>query len=244
MQYKFGITLTMEDCLDLEPEDLQDRILKLATETYSQREIEFPVMGGLIHFTTRDGSGNRRYDREQLVDWARERFGVKLDLEDLRSKQREEIRATLLAQSRINYEEGQNIEEELHTRGDAVCHGTDGATADLVAWGKDRFEANLDPEVMARWDNERLTKEIHTIWQDRFCPEIRRMERSLTLQILDAAWKDHLLAMDHLRSSVGLRGYAQVDPKVEYKREGMRTFDAMWEAIQERVTDLIFRMDL
>jgi preprotein translocase subunit SecA len=69
------------------------------------------------------------------------------------------------------------------------------------------------------------------------------MERSLVLQILDGAWKDHLLAMDHLRSSVGLRGYAQVDPKVEYKREGMRIFDAMWNSINERVTDLIFRME-
>ena len=48
----------------------------------------------------------------------------------------------------------------------------------------------------------------------------------LLLQILDTAWKDHLLAMDHLRSSVGLVGYAQVDPKVEYKREGMRTVRA------------------
>ena len=44
------------------------------------------------------------------------------------------------------------------------------------------------------------------------------------------AWKNHLLAMDHLRSSVGLRGYAQIDPKVEYKREGMRTFEQMWNS--------------
>ncbi len=69
------------------------------------------------------------------------------------------------------------------------------------------------------------------------------MERALVLQILDAAWKDHLLVMDHLRSSVGLRGYAQVDPKVEYKREGMRTFETMWDSVGERVTDLIFRME-
>jgi preprotein translocase subunit SecA len=63
------------------------------------------------------------------------------------------------------------------------------------------------------------------------------------LQILDNSWKDHLLAMDHLRSSVGLRGYAQVDPKVEYKREGMRTFDLMWKGIDERVTDIVFRIE-
>ena len=69
------------------------------------------------------------------------------------------------------------------------------------------------------------------------------MERVLLLQLLDMAWKDHLLTMDHLRSSVGLRGYAQVDPKVEYKREGMKTFGQMWESIGERVTDLVFRME-
>jgi preprotein translocase subunit SecA len=63
------------------------------------------------------------------------------------------------------------------------------------------------------------------------------------LQIVDDAWKNHLLTMDHLRSSVGLKGYAQMDPKVEYKREGMKLFESMWESIGERVTDLIFRME-
>ncbi len=69
------------------------------------------------------------------------------------------------------------------------------------------------------------------------------MERQVLLQIVDEAWKNHLLTMDHLRSSVGLKGYAQMDPKVEYKREGMRLFDSMWESIGERVSDLIFRME-
>ena len=64
-----------------------------------------------------------------------------------------------------------------------------------------------------------------------------------SLEIVDTAWKDHLLVMDHLRSSVGLKGYAQMDPKVEYKREGMSLFETMWKSIGERVTDLIFRMD-
>ena len=65
--------------------------------------------------------------------------------------------------------------------------------------------------------------------EDCYRPEMRRMEREV-LQSLDQAWKEHLLAMDHLRSSVGLRGYAQIDPKVEYKREGMRMFETMWSA--------------
>jgi preprotein translocase subunit SecA len=49
--------------------------------------------------------------------------------------------------------------------------------------------------------------------------------------------------MDHLRSSVGLRGYAQIDPKVEYKKEGMRLFETMWRSVANYVTDLIFKME-
>ena len=51
------------------------------------------------------------------------------------------------------------------------------------------------------------------------------------------------MTMDHLRSSVGLRGYAQVDPKVEYKREGMRAFDEMWNGVGDQVTSVIYRME-
>ena len=243
VQYKFGITLPHEEFNTLEAQDFKNQILDLAKETYAQKEIEFPVMGGLLHFTTRDASGNRRYDREQLIDWARDRFGVNLDLDDLRSKQRDEIREVLLAQSREHHECGQQLVEDMQSHIDAAATGEDAAIADLTSWGKEHLHAEWGGEEITRWDTTQLDHEVQSAWQSCFCPEIRRMERSLTLQILDSAWKDHLLAMDHLRSSVGLRGYAQVDPKVEYKREGMRTFDAMWESIQERVTDLVFRME-
>jgi preprotein translocase subunit SecA len=76
-----------------------------------------------------------------------------------------------------------------------------------------------------------------------FRPEMRRMERSLLLNQLDSAWKNHLYTMDHLRSTVGLRGYAQEDPKIVYKREGMKEFDAMWEGVEDKVSDLVFRME-
>jgi preprotein translocase subunit SecA len=49
--------------------------------------------------------------------------------------------------------------------------------------------------------------------------------------------------MDHLRSTVGLRGYAQEDPKIVYKREGMKEFEQMIDAMEDRVTDAVFRME-
>ncbi len=247
--YKFGIELDSGEFEELEPPAFKQRVLDAAGETYNQREIEFPVLAGLLHFTTRDASGGRRYDRAKLATWARERFGVDFDHDDLRSKQRDEIRATLIEQSRKNHAHSEEVWGNLEQRLENIA-GSNGevdtsrkAFADLVDWAKINLSVELDPDELEKLDYEAVRHRLSTAYQDHFCPEIRRMERSLVLQILDGAWKDHLLAMDHLRSSVGLRGYAQVDPKVEYKREGMRIFDAMWNSIYERVTDLIFRME-
>ena len=119
----------------------------------------------------------------------------------------------------------------------------------LLAWARDRFDPGLDEAAVAANDLDTLKQTLITASERRHdqpdAPrdEMQRMERAVLLQILDNAWKDHLLAMDHLRSSVGLRGYAQVDPKVEYKREGMRTFEMMWRGIDERVVDIVYRIE-
>ena len=70
----------------------------------------------------------------------------------------------------------------------------------------------------------------------------RMMERYLLLQTIDHHWKDHLYAMDHVKDSIGWRGYAQVDPKVEYKREGFSMFGDMLYSMKLQVTDLAVRM--
>src|ERR1700676_1003934 len=60
---------------------------------------------------------------------------------------------------------------------------------------------------------------------------------------LDTSWKNHLYTMDHLRSGIGLVGYAQEDPKTVYKQEGMKEFRAMWEGVEDKVTETVFRME-
>ena len=80
-------------------------------------------------------------------------------------------------------------------------------------------------------------------YDDKYRPEMHRMERNLLLDLLDSTWKNHLLTMDHLRSVVGLRGYAQEDPKTVYKKEGMQEFGQMWENLNDRVTDMVFRVE-
>jgi preprotein translocase subunit SecA len=74
-------------------------------------------------------------------------------------------------------------------------------------------------------------------------PEIlRRVERDIMLQIVDAQWKDHLYSLDHLKEGIGLRGYGQRDPLVEYKKESFALFLAMWDRIHEEMVRYLWRL--
>jgi preprotein translocase subunit SecA len=113
----------------------------------------------------------------------------------------------------------------------------------LAAWMQSELDVNVDATEIATWTKEECRSKLSQAYDDKYHPEIRRMERTVLLSTLDSAWKDHLLAMDHVRSSVSFRSMGQMDPKVEYKREGMRLFEKMWLSIGERITDVIFRME-
>jgi preprotein translocase subunit SecA len=76
-------------------------------------------------------------------------------------------------------------------------------------------------------------------------PEAMRYhERMIMLSVLDAQWKDHLLNMDHLKEGIGLRGYGQHDPLVEYKRESFEMFEAMMLRFQEETTRYLYLMQI
>ena len=73
---------------------------------------------------------------------------------------------------------------------------------------------------------------------------MNHLEKAITLQVLDSIWKDHLASMDHLRQGIGLRGYAQKDPKQEYKREAFEMFTSMLDRIKREITTLLVRVQL
>ena len=64
------------------------------------------------------------------------------------------------------------------------------------------------------------------------------------LDVIDQKWKDHLHAIEVLKAGIGLRGYAQVDPKNEFKKESFEEFEQLKAAIAEQLTDLIFKVEL
>ena len=69
-----------------------------------------------------------------------------------------------------------------------------------------------------------------------------RVERDIMLQIVDAQWKDHLYSLDHLKEGIGLRGYGQRDPLVEYKKESFELFQAMKDRVDEEIVRYLWRL--
>ncbi|NKB42872.1 MAG: preprotein translocase subunit SecA [Alphaproteobacteria bacterium] len=73
---------------------------------------------------------------------------------------------------------------------------------------------------------------------------MRRVEKSLVLQMIDAGWKDHLQQLDFLRASINLRAYAQKQPLLEYQKESFSMFQTMLEGLRERVTEILSRVEI
>ncbi len=95
---------------------------------------------------------------------------------------------------------------------------------------------------------ERIVEEVAAGYADKEkvvgSEVMRQVEKAVMLQTLDTQWKDHLAAMDYLRQGIHLRGYAQKNPKQEYKREAFEMFSAMLESIKQEVVTTLSRLQL
>jgi preprotein translocase subunit SecA len=99
---------------------------------------------------------------------------------------------------------------------------------------------DLGREALAE-DLKRLVRDAYDRKEREMGSELMRfLEKTFMLQVIDHHWKDHLLAMDHLRDGIGLRGYGQKDPLIEYKREGYDLFAAMMQRIKSDVLERLF----
>jgi preprotein translocase subunit SecA len=117
----------------------------------------------------------------------------------------------------------------------------------------DLFGAHLENEIDATQLNrhelgeaifEKLRARYDIKEQILGAQQMRYHERIVMLSVLDGLWKDHLLAMDHLKEGIGLRGYAQQDPLVAYKRESFEMFEGMMMRFQEDTARHLFRMQI
>ena len=104
---------------------------------------------------------------------------------------------------------------------------------DLQDQNPDEMHDALWAAVKTRYEEKEQTVETEML---------RRVERDVMLQIVDTQWKDHLYSLDHLKEGIGLRGYAQKDPLVEYKRESFELFQAMKERIDNEMIRYLWRL--
>ncbi|HTG31487.1 MAG TPA: preprotein translocase subunit SecA [Thermoanaerobaculia bacterium] len=111
----------------------------------------------------------------------------------------------------------------------------------INAGGMNLDELGIDELRETLW---KIIEERYAEKESRHDPEvIRGFERAIMLQSVDTAWKDHLLALDHLKEGIGLRGYGQRDPLQEYKKESFDLFDMMRERVENDIVQKLFRFE-
>ena len=103
---------------------------------------------------------------------------------------------------------------------------------------------SLTPEGLAQLVYDRAMKKYQDKEVTFGSEHLRHLERLVMLQTVDNLWKDHLLSMDHLKEGIGLRGYAQQNPLLIYKKEGFDMFSNMVERIKEDTVSILFRIEL
>ncbi len=111
---------------------------------------------------------------------------------------------------------------------------------------------SFDEETLDGFNRDGLAEMIYEAAVERYeereaavgVDEFRQLERVVMLQTVDSLWKDHLLSMDHLKEGIGLRGYAQQNPLIVYKKEGYELFQDMIERVKEETLGILYRIQI
>ncbi|HZP45448.1 MAG TPA: preprotein translocase subunit SecA [Candidatus Binataceae bacterium] len=186
-----------------------------------------------------------------------------LEYDDVMNKQREVIyhrRRELLS--------GAPLKEDILEMADEIVEEIVGAHADVerdpAEWDwkeieegffksfkfHPNFRENLNGAALETPDDliELGIRRVHELYDAREAeftePVMRQIEKIVMLQTVDALWKDHLLAMDHLKEGIGLRGYGQLNPLVEYQKEGFEMFEALMRALRSDVVEKVFSVQV
>jgi preprotein translocase subunit SecA len=125
----------------------------------------------------------------------------------------------------------------------------DGLAADVLT----QFGVTLDVPALTELSREDVEEQVNHAAMRKYAEKeamlgdngadiLRETERMVMLNVIDNQWKDHLLSMDHLKEGIGLRGYGQKDPLVEYKKESFKMFQDMMDRIEDETVRFLFFM--
>jgi preprotein translocase subunit SecA len=223
-------------------ERMQNLMLRLGMEE------DVPIESGLI--TKRIASAQEAVEAQHFA--SRKHL---LEYDDVMNKQRQAVygmRRALLEGTdqteRIKEIIGGIVGSFIDIRCPEKTHITE---FDLVGLQSDvlsQFGVKIDLEELNGLLREEIEEHINALLEGRFKekeeligPEnMREAERVVMLNVIDTQWKDHLLSMDHLKEGIGLRGYGQKDPLIEYKKESFQLFQDMMDRIEDETIRYLF----
>ncbi|CAN5389753.1 preprotein translocase subunit SecA [soil metagenome] len=208
----------------------------------AQKQVEAQNFSVRKHLLEYDDVMNKQ--RESIYALRRELLEGKIHISDEESVGSREYLLTIaeeLLDSSVDTYAGTEVEPEDRDLGAlkqtvAEIFGIDLAELDAVdieGFGPEAITDTLWQPVLAKYEKKEalINTEI-----------LRRVERDIMLQIVDSQWKDHLYSLDHLKEGIGLRGYGQKDPLVEYKKESFALFQAMKDRVEEEIVRYLWRL--
>ena len=214
--------------------------------------IEHPWVTKAIENAQRKVEGRNFDIRKQLLEYddvandqRKEIYALRSELmaDDDVSDRIASVREDVVSETIDDYIPPQSLDEQWDVPGleEALEHEF-GIKCEVANW-LDRDDS-LHEEPL----RERISEEINGAYQNKehsAGPELmRHVEKAIMLQVLDTSWKEHLAAMDYLRQSIGLRGYAQKNPKQEYKREAFEMFHSLIERFKREVVSILCKINI
>ena len=180
-----------------------------------------------------------------------------LEYDDVMNKQREAVYGTRrkLLQGKDQREYilglvgdavGRFVDERCPEKAHPDTYDMAGLAADVAAQFGVKIEGvelqGLDPQEIADEITDHLCNRYEAKGEMLGDERMRYSERMIMLQLLDQQWKGHLLSMDHLKEGIGLRGYGQKDPLIEYKKESFQIFQAMMANFEDETLKILFHL--
>ncbi len=229
---KFDIKLDIGQLSGLNASQVRELLAEKTAERYKKREIEYPVEFAMS--MVYGPQGPNVYAFETMAEWANKKYNAGLSIEQIQNTKPQLLHKQLLELSE-SFNNGQ-LDRDLADK--IACLNT----GELVKWANERFDASLNEGDLG--EGAEIKDRLADLGREFLRRELSDLERYVLLQVYDGTWKDHLYTMDHLKDSIWTRSFAEKDPKTEYKREGFRMFNEMLDAIEDRVTNIIFRVHL
>ncbi|MSR42220.1 MAG: preprotein translocase subunit SecA [Phycisphaerales bacterium] len=212
--------------------DAAELLVAEVKAAYERREVEFAIDHAIETANSRM-EADAGASLTSFCAFVNARYELGWDAKSLPSNDPQELRRLLVA------------------RATALTHVDADARADaMLAQQTDpvQLEAWLSEQCLVRLtepERERLKKDARSFliskMRDLKRIELTQFERWVLLQIVDEAWKNHLLGMDQVRDAIGFRAFSQKDPRIEFKRESARLFEEMQDTVRDRVSDVVFR---